>query len=1588
MDDATETVVENASEGTDLAVASVTGYTLAANIENLTLGGTVVAGYGNSGTNTITGNASNNSLDGGTGIDTLIGGGGNDTYFVDDATETVVENASEGTDWAIVSASSYSLSTNLENLTYVGTGNATFTGNGGNNRIDASAAGVNNLSGGDGNDTLIVNANRIGTLDGGGGNDTLLLVSNLGMTIGASEFGGFSNIESYDFSQVAGDVNITIGSSAQGLGIATLSGGTANSTLTADSTFGTNPVNTISAVYFTGSSGNDSLSGNSGNDTLLGGSGNDSLIGGSGNDSLDGGAGNDSMVGGAGNDTYMVDSDDDVVVEVADQGTDVVLSSIAYTIGNNVESLILTGSGNHNGTGNSLNNSLTGNSGTNSLTGDSGDDFLDGKAGIDTLNGGLGNDSLIGGVGMDTLIGDSGDDSLIGGDGVDSLVGGTGNDTYVIDVAVKDVIVEDAVTSAGTADEIQVNGTFSIVDPANLGIGTPPPGEYSGIEVLRFTGSGNVTLTGNKLANTIIAGAGADSIIGGAGVDSLIGGSGNDTYVYEGADTLFEAASGGTDEVRSSEEVNLTSILEVENIVLTGSGGVAAIGNSSDNSIVGNEGGNVLRGAAGNDTVLGNAGDDLLDGGDGTDSLIGGLGNDTYILDVSLADQILEIAGQGIDEIQVAASVDLTLLLAIENVVLGEGDSFSVLGNAIGNRIQGNAGNNSLNGGDDVDTLIGGKGDDTYSVDVSGDIVQEQIGSGNDLVISTGGSFVLPDFVENLKVNGGQGSSGTGNLDPNFITGNLSNNSLFGGAGGADTMVGDEGDDYLDGGFDPQIDQQRDSMVGGKGNDTYVIGSGGAAGDQIVEQPNEGEDTVQIRPTLLSYVRNRGTDPAVFGINPGAVAFVSPSAGPPVELGGGAQIQLYFDKLAAGDLYFNLANFVADANLAALFGANFIADRNYFYALPDNFENLDIYNQSITSNGLINGATQFQPNFVYGNASANYIKTLDEVAQIGGFNNHIDGQGGADTMAGGLGNDTYVVDDSGDYAFELSSQGMDWIFASVSHTLQDNIENLRQLEFSETIVNGQPDTLAVVYLHFHGTGNALNNSIEGNSGNNSLSGEGGADTIRAGGGDDTLLGGDGNDSLVGGDGTDSMVGGAGNDVYSVENESDVIVDSAGFDIVFSLQNYGLQIGLEVLILQGNGNIAGYGNDENNSLVGNNANNILLGYTGDDTLDGGDDVNNLGGGNDTLAGGAGNDYYFLRNAGDVITENSGQGTDTIFSLSNHNLAVNFENLILSGVATTGQGNAAANSLTANAAVGSGLQGDAGNDTIVGGGGADNLFGGADNDSILGGGGNDNLDGGTGNDTMSGGAGNDTYIVDSTLDIVFENSSSGTDQISSSVTFTLSNNVENLVLTGATNLNGTGNGLSNNITGNAGNNSLVGSGGRDNLTGAAGADTLDGGDLEDFLVGGSGSDSLHGGDENDNLNGTDATARGANEIDTLTGATGRDLFVLGDGTNAYYNTAASGGDYAYITDFSASSGDQLQLRNLTTGATNANTINGYLIGNQIYGVVAGASCYLYHDTNNSGAINAGDNLIAAIVATGGTGAGGALQTSDLNTIGIFV
>ena len=348
-----------------------------------------------------------------------------------------------------------------------------------------------------------------------------------------------------------------------------------------------------------------------------------------------------------------------------------------------------------------------------------------------------------------------------------------------------------------------------------------------------------------------------------------------------------------------------------------------------------------------------------------------------------------------------------------------------------------------------------------------------------------------------------------------------------------------------------------------------------------------------------------------------------------------------------------------------------------------------------------------------------------------------------------------------------------------------------------------------------------------------------------------------------------------------------------------------------------------GNDLANVLIGTAAADTINGLGGNDTLWGraSNDILNGGIGADNMRGEAGNDRYYVDNAGDVVTELAGAGTDVIFSSISFNMniggRINVEHLTLIGAAVTGIGNALNNTLTGNN-LGNKLYGQAGIDRLLGLSGNDTLLGGVGNDVLLGGLGNDVLDGGTGTDNMRGEAGNDTYYVDGN-DRVIELVGGGIDTIISGAGFVDLNeadklNVENLTLVGLGNgfsSGAFGNGLNNVITGTVLLNSLEGRGGNDTLRGLGGDDFLWGGNGNDTLEGGADGDSLDGQAGNDVLNG----GIGA---DNLTGGTGNDRFV--------FAVPLIANVYDFIGDF-VHGQDKIVLENavftaLPTGALSAN------------------------------------------------------------------
>src|SRR5262249_34097838 len=326
---------------------------------------------------------------------------------------------------------------------------------------------------------------------------------------------------------------------------------------------------------------------------------NDTLDGGDGNDTLDGRTGVDSLVGGTGNDTYVLDSTMDKISETGNDAGDTVQAPFSVDL------------------------SLTAYAGIENVT-------LTGTAALNAIGGGVANH----------LVGNSGANVLDGREGADTLEGGKGNDTYFVD-NIGDIVVE---IPGGGVDTVKSTTSYTLADPfvENLTL---------------LAGAGDISATGNALANMLTGNEGNNTLDGGLGADRMIGGLGDDTYILDNAkDIVIEAAKAGTDIVQSS--VNYTLGTNIEDLLMVGAAAVG-IGNAVDNIISGDDAGDKLSGLAGNDTITGGAGSDMIDGGLGNDSLTGGAGNDTYVLSSPL-DLVHEDPGGGSDTVLAAFSIDLT----------------------------------------------------------------------------------------------------------------------------------------------------------------------------------------------------------------------------------------------------------------------------------------------------------------------------------------------------------------------------------------------------------------------------------------------------------------------------------------------------------------------------------------------------------------------------------------------------------------------------------------------------------------------------------------------------------------------------------------------------------------------------------------------------------------------------------------------------------------------------------------------------------------------------------------------------------------
>ena len=873
VDNTADQVVENAGEGTDTILASVS-YTLSANVENLVLTGSAISGTGNELVNTITGNAASNLLDGGVGADSMAGGTGDDTYVVDNAGDAVAENLNEGVDTAVASVT-YTLSANVENLTLSGAANIDATGNELDNVITGNA-GSNHLDGGAGIDTMA----------GGAGNDTYI-VDNAGDRVVERASEGIDTVQS--------SVDWSLGDNVENLGL------------------------TGAALAGTGNALANTLSGNASDNQL------------------DGGAGADTLIGGTGDDTYIVDNATDQVIEQANEGNDSVLSSVNFTLSANVESLTLTGSSAINGFGNELVNTLRGNAAANQLDGGARADMLIGGAGddlyivdnigdtvvenanegVDTVQAsvsyslagnvenltltGVGNIEATGNALGNVLVGNAGNNRLDGGLGADTMSGDAGDDSYVVDNA------GDVLTELAAQGFDRISSDINYVLPAN-------------VEQLTLTGTA-LYATGNALDNLLFGNDQANLLDGAAGADQTSGGLGDDRYLVDNAgDTVNEEANAGNDTVISSVSYSLAT--NVENLILVGSAAINAAGNADANVLVGNTGNNTLIAGAGNDVLAGGLGNDLLDGGAGDDLYLynQGEGRDV-ITDVSGTDTLRFGAGMTLDSVAARtvaingqSKVFISVLSTdgteqqdqgIELAATGGIERFQFANGTVSTLADLMVGARTLNGDYLNNTLTGDRRDDTINAGAGNDIVYGRWGndiidgsSGADQLFGEGGNDKLYGGGENDQLWGGagddylDGSSGSdqlvggagndqlyGGVDTDVLDGGAGNDILDG-SSGEDQLFGGAGIDTLDGGVDADLlaaGDGNDIIHGGSGQNVVVAGAGNDAIDVGTDRDfidaGAGDDTITTDSSSDFIAAGKGNDTINTGTDRDLMAF-------------------------------------------------------------------------------------------------------------------------------------------------------------------------------------------------------------------------------------------------------------------------------------------------------------------------------------------------------------------------------------------------------------------------------------------------------------------------------------------------------------------------------------------------------------------------------------------------------------------------------------------------------------------------------------------------------------------------------------------
>jgi Ca2+-binding RTX toxin-like protein len=968
-------------------------------------------------------------------------------------------------------------------------------------------------------------------------------------------------------------------------------------------------------------------------------------------------------------------------------------------------------------------------------------------------------------------------------------------------------------------------------------------------------------------------------------------------------------------------------------------------GTNGDDTLTGTAVADIINGLAGNDILNGGDGNDVLSGGLGADALFGGAGTDTAVyssavtINTATGVHIGEAAGDTFDSIEIIAGSNSTDTFvsgagadnfdggggtdilsyaasdAAVNVNIGTNTASGgyAQGDVIKNfeRLVGSVFGDTLGSSGNGHVLDGGAGDDLYIVSGAGVVVSEAAGSGDDTVQTALATYTLGVNLERLTYSGAGAFSGIGNNDANVMTGGAGNDTLQG-MGGDDTLYGGDGNDVLIGGAGV------DKLFGGAGIDSVAfagsvtintdtgVHTGDAAGDIF-----DSIEIIQGSASSDTFISGAGADNFDSAGGVDILSYAASNAAVSVNIttntasGGYAQGDViknfervqgsaFSDTLGsttsghvleggAGDDLYIVGTGVTVIE-AAGGGDDTVQTALATYTLGVNLERLT-YSGAGAFSGL-------------GNNDANII--------TGGVGNDtLQGMGGDDTLYGGDGNDALIGGAGADKLF--GGAGIDSVAFAGSVTINmatgvhtgdaagdifDSIELIQGSNADDVFVAGAgadnfDGATGFDILSYVASDAAVNINVVTQT---ASGGYATGDTFK---GFERFVGSAFDDTFTATTASAPLEGGAGNDTYFVTSAVALIESAGGGEdsVVTTSASYTLGNNLERLTYTGTVAFTGTGNAENNVITGGTGNDTLQGLGGDDTLYGGD-------GNDVLIGGAGADKLF-----------GGAGTDT----------ASYASAVTINMATGAHAGDAAGDTFDSIEL---IQGSAAADIFIAGAGADNFDGAAGTDTlsyaasdaavsvnlltgaasggyaagdtvvnfekVVGSSFNDTFT--SSNATLEGGAGDDTYVVSHQSVTIIEATSGGNDLVlTSTVSFTIADNIERLTYTGTGSFSGYG---------NASNNIITGGVGVDTLRGLEGDDVLNGGDGNDILIGGLGADVHNGGagtdlvtyaaaaaavtvDLVDGANAGEAAGDTYSDIENFTGSTFNDTFVSGAG-----------------------------------------------------------------------------------------------------------